>query len=175
MTRPVMLVVLDGFGIGDGGADDATARAHTPFLDQARREHPCARIETSGEAVGNVATMMGYKLAVIDDRADFANTTRFPDAETVIAGDMNTSPFVWLTGVIPVPAGVQDDRLEKFVRARGYATPVTDSGPTSQWLGMRLDALYTKGVEVRAQSVRASDHMPLWAEIVLARQDGNGD
>ena len=53
MTRPVMLVVLDGFGIGDGGADDATARAHTPFLDQARREHPCARIETSGEAVAS--------------------------------------------------------------------------------------------------------------------------
>ena len=59
MTRPVMLVVLDGFGIGDGGADDATARAHTPFLDQARREHPCAKIETSGEAVGLPPGQMG--------------------------------------------------------------------------------------------------------------------
>jgi 2,3-bisphosphoglycerate-independent phosphoglycerate mutase len=59
MTRPVMLIVLDGFGIGDGGADDATARAHTPFLDQARREHPCARIETSGEAVGLPPGQMG--------------------------------------------------------------------------------------------------------------------
>jgi 2,3-bisphosphoglycerate-independent phosphoglycerate mutase len=59
MTRPVMLVVLDGFGIGDGGPDDATARAHTPFLDQARREHPCARIETSGEAVGLPPGQMG--------------------------------------------------------------------------------------------------------------------
>jgi 2,3-bisphosphoglycerate-independent phosphoglycerate mutase len=59
MTRPVMLVVLDGFGIGDGAADDATARAHTPFLDRARREHPCARIETSGEAVGLPPGQMG--------------------------------------------------------------------------------------------------------------------
>ncbi len=59
MARPVMLVVLDGFGIGDGGPDDATARAHTPFLDRARLAHPCARIETSGEAVGLPPGQMG--------------------------------------------------------------------------------------------------------------------
>ncbi len=59
MTRPVMLVVLDGFGIGDGGPADATARAHTPFLDHARLHHPCARIETSGEAVGLPPGQMG--------------------------------------------------------------------------------------------------------------------
>jgi 2,3-bisphosphoglycerate-independent phosphoglycerate mutase len=59
MTRPVMLVVLDGFGIGDGGPSDATALAHTPFLTQARRENPCAKIETSGEAVGLPPGQMG--------------------------------------------------------------------------------------------------------------------
>jgi 2,3-bisphosphoglycerate-independent phosphoglycerate mutase len=59
MTRPVMLVVLDGFGIGDGGAADATALAHAPFLALARREYPCARIETSGEAVGLPPGQMG--------------------------------------------------------------------------------------------------------------------
>jgi len=59
MTRPVMLVVLDGFGIGDGGPADATARAHTPFLDHARLQHPCARIATSGEAVGLPPGQMG--------------------------------------------------------------------------------------------------------------------
>ncbi len=59
MTRPVLLVVLDGFGIGDAGPADATARAHTPFLDAARLHHPCARIETSGEAVGLPPGQMG--------------------------------------------------------------------------------------------------------------------
>jgi 2,3-bisphosphoglycerate-independent phosphoglycerate mutase len=59
MTRPLVLIVLDGFGIGDGGPTDATACAHTPFLDQARREHPCSRIETSGEAVGLPPGQMG--------------------------------------------------------------------------------------------------------------------
>ena len=36
MTTPVVLVVLDGFGLGDGGAADATAVAHTPFFVDAR-------------------------------------------------------------------------------------------------------------------------------------------
>ena len=31
MSGPVVLVVLDGFGIGDGGAADATVLAQTPF------------------------------------------------------------------------------------------------------------------------------------------------
>ena len=52
---PVMLVVLDGFGIGDGGPADATALAHAPFFARARRELPMAKIETSGEAVGSAA------------------------------------------------------------------------------------------------------------------------
>jgi 2,3-bisphosphoglycerate-independent phosphoglycerate mutase len=59
MTRPVLLVVLDGFGIGDGGASDATAVADTPFLDRARHEFPTAQLETSGEAVGLPPGQMG--------------------------------------------------------------------------------------------------------------------
>jgi 2,3-bisphosphoglycerate-independent phosphoglycerate mutase len=56
---PLMLVVLDGFGIGDGGPGDATARAHAPFFARANRLHPHARIETSGEAVGLPPGQMG--------------------------------------------------------------------------------------------------------------------
>ncbi len=59
MTQPVMLIVLDGFGIGDAGPSDATALAHTPFLDRARREYPTSRIETSGAAVGLPPGQMG--------------------------------------------------------------------------------------------------------------------
>jgi 2,3-bisphosphoglycerate-independent phosphoglycerate mutase len=54
-----MLIVLDGFGLGDGGPTDATAVAHTPFFARARREFPSARIETSGEAVGLPSGQMG--------------------------------------------------------------------------------------------------------------------
>ena len=59
MTGPIVLVVLDGFGIGDGGGSDATALAHTPFLARAGREYPNARIETSGESVGLPPGQMG--------------------------------------------------------------------------------------------------------------------
>ena len=59
MNRPVVLVVLDGYGIGDGGPADATEVAHAPFLDAAARSYPMARIETSGEAVGLPAGQMG--------------------------------------------------------------------------------------------------------------------
>lgn len=54
-----MLVVLDGFGLGDGGPGDATARAHAPWLARARSSHPTARLETSGEAVGLPPGQMG--------------------------------------------------------------------------------------------------------------------
>jgi 2,3-bisphosphoglycerate-independent phosphoglycerate mutase len=59
VTRPVVLVVLDGFGLGDGGPGDATARAHAPFFARARRDFPLARLETSGEAVGLPPGQMG--------------------------------------------------------------------------------------------------------------------
>jgi len=59
MKGPVMLVVLDGFGLGDGGPADATALAHAPFFDRVRRDCPMARIETSGEAVGLPPGQMG--------------------------------------------------------------------------------------------------------------------
>ncbi len=59
MTAPVMLVVVDGLGIGEGGPADATAVAHTPFFDRATQRYPMARIETSGEAVGLPPGQMG--------------------------------------------------------------------------------------------------------------------
>jgi 2,3-bisphosphoglycerate-independent phosphoglycerate mutase len=59
VSGPVVLVVLDGFGIGDGSPADATGAAHTPFLSATARDYPAARIETSGEAVGLPAGQMG--------------------------------------------------------------------------------------------------------------------
>ncbi len=57
--KPVCLVVLDGFGIGEGGPGDCIALAHTPFFARARRLYPGARLATSGEAVGLPQGQMG--------------------------------------------------------------------------------------------------------------------
>ncbi len=59
MSRPVVLVVLDGYGVGDGGPADATEAAHAPFLANAAVSYPTARLETSGEAVGLPPGQMG--------------------------------------------------------------------------------------------------------------------
>ena len=59
MNGPVLLIVLDGFGIGRGGEGDATALADTPFFDRADRVYPRAQLETSGRAVGLPDGQMG--------------------------------------------------------------------------------------------------------------------
>jgi endonuclease/exonuclease/phosphatase family metal-dependent hydrolase len=87
----------------------------------------------------------------------------------IIGGDLNTSPFCWLAHVLPVVCTRQAARLEAAVRQRGYATPAVGVGPTSKWLGMRLDALFTRGltpVDTGVdRSVRLSDHLPLWVDV----------
>lgn len=59
MSGPVVLVVLDGFGLGDGGEHDATAQAHGPFFADVAARFPNAQLETSGEAVGLPPGQMG--------------------------------------------------------------------------------------------------------------------
>jgi len=59
VSGPVVLVVLDGFGLGDGGEHDATAQAHGPFFANVASRFPHAQLETSGEAVGLPRGQMG--------------------------------------------------------------------------------------------------------------------
>jgi 2,3-bisphosphoglycerate-independent phosphoglycerate mutase len=59
VTGPVCLVVLDGFGIGEGGPGDAIAQSKTPFFDRLDCRYPRARLGTSGAAVGLPEGQMG--------------------------------------------------------------------------------------------------------------------
>ena len=65
MTKPVMLVIRDGWGINPGGAaqreanGDATLLAHTPFHDQLYREYPMSKLSASGLDVGLPEGQMG--------------------------------------------------------------------------------------------------------------------
>jgi len=49
---PVVLCILDGVGLGDGGAGDAVAAARTPTLDRLMASHPWRPIRAHGTAVG---------------------------------------------------------------------------------------------------------------------------
>lgn len=49
---PVVLCILDGVGLGEGGEDDAVATARTPVLDHLRKTFPTLALQAHGPAVG---------------------------------------------------------------------------------------------------------------------------
>ncbi len=79
-----------------------------------------------GRAVANVAKLLGYRLGVIDDRPDFANSERFPEAETIIAGDIEQAiakyPATRNSAVVIVTRGHKYDYQALSAAAR------TDAG-----------------------------------------------
>jgi 2,3-bisphosphoglycerate-independent phosphoglycerate mutase len=57
--RPVVLVILDGWGIGRDEPGNAILAADTPIMDGLMERYPSATLLTSGEAVGLPAGQMG--------------------------------------------------------------------------------------------------------------------
>ena len=58
-TAPVMLIILDGWGINPSQDANAVSIARTPFLDKLKTEYPSTQLTCSGEAVGLPAGIMG--------------------------------------------------------------------------------------------------------------------
>lgn len=59
MSKKVALIILDGWGIGDGSKSDAVANAHTPFVDSLYKKYPHSTLRTSGLDVGLPEGQMG--------------------------------------------------------------------------------------------------------------------
>ena len=59
MGKKVVLMILDGWGHGDGSKSDGIANADTPFVDSLYRDYPCSRLLTDGENVGLPDGQMG--------------------------------------------------------------------------------------------------------------------
>ncbi len=57
--QKTLLMILDGWGIGDGSERDVIATAPTPFMDSLMKEYPHSRLLTSGENVGLPDGQMG--------------------------------------------------------------------------------------------------------------------
>ncbi len=57
--RPVLLVILDGFGVNPAKANNAVALAHTPHLDRYFALNPHTTLQASGRAVGLPDGQMG--------------------------------------------------------------------------------------------------------------------
>lgn len=59
VKKRVGLIILDGWGIGDGSKSDAITHANTPFMDHLMKEYPTAQLLTCGEHVGLPDGQMG--------------------------------------------------------------------------------------------------------------------
>src|SRR3989344_3137045 len=57
--KPVMLIILDGWGINPRKDGNAQALANMPFLEKIFKEYPHSRLETSGLSVGLPQGQMG--------------------------------------------------------------------------------------------------------------------
>jgi len=58
-TRKAALIILDGWGIGDGSQSDAIKHAQTPFYNHLIATQPWSTLNTSGEDVGLPDGQMG--------------------------------------------------------------------------------------------------------------------
>ena len=54
-----MLIILDGYGLGDHKKDDAIYNTPTPYMDRLMEEYPHSQLEASGENVGLPDGQMG--------------------------------------------------------------------------------------------------------------------
>ncbi|MFI5164141.1 MAG: 2,3-bisphosphoglycerate-independent phosphoglycerate mutase [Bacteroidia bacterium] len=58
-NKKIVLIILDGWGIGDGSKADAIANSKTPFYDHLLKTYPHSQLLTNGENVGLPEGQMG--------------------------------------------------------------------------------------------------------------------
>ena len=58
-AKKALLIILDGWGIGDRSRGDVIDRAPTPYMDQLKASYPYAELQASGAYVGLPDGQMG--------------------------------------------------------------------------------------------------------------------
>ena len=59
MSKKALLMILDGWGIGDQGKDDVIFNTPTPYWDYLVKTYPHSQLQASGENVGLPDGQMG--------------------------------------------------------------------------------------------------------------------
>ena len=59
MSRKVILIIMDGWGIGNLSEESAVYEAKTPFYDKILKKYPNSKLEASGVNVGLPKGQMG--------------------------------------------------------------------------------------------------------------------
>ncbi len=94
--RPVVLIVLDGWGYEQSGPGNAVSRARTPVLDALLERYPWVLLEASGAAVGLPAGIMGNSevghLTLGSGRVVYQDLSRINAA--ILDGSFFTNPVL---------------------------------------------------------------------------------
>lgn len=144
---------------------------HDVHFNAGRRIALVATLNQHGHPITVYAVHLENRLSASQRRAQMRpileHAARQP-TPVIIAGDFNTNPFHWVSHWLPLPtASNQAHALEALVRSYGFDTPVKDSGATHRYIGMKLDAIYTRGFQTKrfatAHALDVSDHLALWA------------
>jgi xanthine dehydrogenase accessory factor len=136
--------------------------------------------------LAQMGKLLGFKIAIIDDRAEFASTKRFPEAEMVLAGDFSKA-FSKLkidktSYIVIVTRGHQNDELvlewavgtpAKYIGMIGSQTKVKTVFSHLLAKGVskgRLDSVYSPiGLEIGAQTPEEIA-VSILAEIIKVRR-----
>jgi 2,3-bisphosphoglycerate-independent phosphoglycerate mutase len=59
MNKKVILIIMDGWGLGESKISDAIQNANVPFVDSLYKKFPNSTLVTCGEAVGLPDGQMG--------------------------------------------------------------------------------------------------------------------
>jgi 2,3-bisphosphoglycerate-independent phosphoglycerate mutase len=96
MPKPLILMILDGWGIRSNPEDNAIARGKTPVMDRLRSEYPCTELNASGLAVGLPDGQMGNSevghLNIGAGRVVYQDLTRISKA--IAEGSFFTNPVL---------------------------------------------------------------------------------
>lgn len=146
-------------------------RAHLPY-NRRTRVALAASIETTRGPLRLVTVHLDTRLNAAERVAQLAPAVADPRPLQILGGDMNTLPFRFAAGAVPIWGADQRGPLDAHLRGLGFDAAAADR-PTHR-ARMRLDALYTRGfAPCRARvatEVPVSDHYPLWADLAPACQ-----
>jgi 2,3-bisphosphoglycerate-independent phosphoglycerate mutase len=94
VRRPIVLVILDGWGLGDSSPNNAVSLARTPRLDALCRDFPTTRLGASGLDVGLPEGQMGNSevghLNIGSGRIVYQDLTRI--TKSIADGDFFRNP-----------------------------------------------------------------------------------
>lgn len=93
--------------------------------------------------------------------------------KAVLAGDFNTTPFIFLLRLIPIFYSDQRSKFYRYLNANGFYTKLDKIGHTMRRRVFKfsLDSIFVRDLEIInfgiERSVSVSDHHPVWVDVLL--------